>query len=120
MSDPVFRAGGISYLRIPAEDPQRSAAFFERVFGWTVDRDRPDPSFADGTGHVIGHFVDELTSAGEGGIRPYVFVEDVDEILERVQAEGCAVVTPPYPEGTLTVAVFRDPSGNLVGVWQQS
>jgi len=29
----VFRAGGISYLRIPAPDPQRSARFYEAVFG---------------------------------------------------------------------------------------
>jgi uncharacterized protein YciI len=26
---PVFRVGGISYLRIPAEDPQRNAAFYQ-------------------------------------------------------------------------------------------
>jgi predicted enzyme related to lactoylglutathione lyase len=27
-------------------------------------------------------------------------------------------VTEPYPEGDLWVAVFRDPSGNVLGVWQ--
>src|SRR5439155_13075370 len=73
----VFRVGGISYLRIPAEDPGRSAAFYEAVFGWTVRSDRADPSFEDGTGHVIGHFVSDLQSAGEAGVRPYVFVERV-------------------------------------------
>jgi hypothetical protein len=26
---------------------------------------------------------------------------------------------PAYPEGDLRVAVIRDPTGNLVGVWQQ-
>ena len=80
----VFRAGGISYLRVPAEDPRRSAAFYEAVFGWTVRTDRDDPSFEDGTGHVIGHFVSDLPVAGDAGIRPYVFVENVDETLERV------------------------------------
>jgi predicted enzyme related to lactoylglutathione lyase len=33
----VSRHGGISYLRVPATDPRRSAAFYEDVFGWTVD-----------------------------------------------------------------------------------
>ena len=40
----VFRRGGISYLRVPATDPRRSAACYENVFGWTVDTDRDDPS----------------------------------------------------------------------------
>jgi uncharacterized protein len=116
----VFRAGGISYLRIPAADPQRSAAFYEAVFGWTVRTDRDDPAFEDGTGHVIGHFVADLPVAGEAGMRPYVFVERVDETLDKVVAQGGQVVTPPYPEGDLTVATFRDPAGNVVGVWQQA
>jgi len=115
----VFRVGGISYLRIPADDPGRSAAFYEAVFGWRVRRDREDPSFEDGTGHVIGHFVSDLPSAGDAGVRPYVFVERVDETLEKVAADGGETVTAPYPEGDLWVATFRDPAGNVVGVWQQ-
>jgi predicted enzyme related to lactoylglutathione lyase len=50
----VFRVGAISYLRVSAPDPQRTAAFYEAVFGWKVRTDRPDPSFEDGAGHVIG------------------------------------------------------------------
>ena len=115
----VFRVGGISYLRIPAKDQRRSAAFYEAVFGWRVDADREDPGFEDGTGHVIGHFVADLAVAGEAGVRPYVFVERVDDALEKVVAEGGEVVTPPYPEGDLWVATFRDPPGNVLGVWQQ-
>jgi uncharacterized protein len=116
---PVFRTGGISYLRIPAVDPQASAAFYEGVLGWSVRRDREDPAFEDGTGHVIGHFRADHAVAGEDGVRPYVFVENLDEMLERAVAGGAEVVTEPYPEGDLWVALIRDPSGNVVGVWQQ-
>lgn len=115
----VFRPSGISYLRVPAEDPSRSAAFYKGVLGWSVDASRDEPSFEDGTGHVIGHFVPGLPSAGEAGVLPYVFVESVDETLEKVVAHGGEVVTPPYPEGDLLVATFRDPSGNVIGVWQR-
>jgi uncharacterized protein len=115
---PVFRVGGISYLRIPAPDPQATAAFYEAVFGWSLRGDREDPAFEDGTGHVIGHFSADHAVAGEGGVRPYVFVENVDETLEKVFAGGGEVVTEPYPEGDLRVAVFRDPAGNVIGVWQ--
>jgi uncharacterized protein len=115
----VFRRAGISYLRIPAGNAQEAAGFYQRVFGWTVDAMRPDPSFEDGTGHVIGHFIADAAVAGEAGIRPYVYVEDVDETLQQVAAQGGAVVEAPYAEGDLRVATFRDPAGNVVGVWQR-
>jgi len=115
----VFRAGGISYLRIPAPDPARAADFYEAVFGWAVRRDRDEPAFEDGTGHVIGHFIADLPVAGEAGFLPYVYVERVDDALGAAAANGGEVVTPPYPEGDLWVATFRDPAGNVIGVWQR-
>ncbi|HEX3562803.1 MAG TPA: VOC family protein [Solirubrobacterales bacterium] len=115
----VFRPAGISYLRIPSADPKRTAAFYEAVFGWKVDPDREDPSFEDGTGHVIGHIHADMEVAGDAGIRPYVHVESVDDTLEKIVANEGTVITPPYPEGDLTAAVFRDPTGNVVGVWQR-
>jgi uncharacterized protein len=115
----IFRAGGISYLRIPAEEPRRSADFYGSVFGWTVRANRDDPAFEDGSGHVIGHFVDDQPVAGEAGVRPYIYVDGIDETLDRVTSHGGAIVTAPYPEGDLWVATFRDPAGNVVGVWQR-
>lgn len=115
----VFRPAGISYLHIPASDPQATAGFYHEVFGWTVDTSRATPSFEDGTGHVIGHFVTDSAVAGEAGLRPYVFVDSVVDTLERVSAHGGAVVRAPYPEGDLWVATFRDPAGNVLGVWQR-
>jgi predicted enzyme related to lactoylglutathione lyase len=115
----VFRRAGISYLRIPANDPRVAAAFYRSVFGWAIDADRPDPSFEDGTGHVIGHFVSDLAAAGDAGVRPYIYVERVDDTLEKVSAHGGAPLAEPYPEGDLWVATFRDPSGNVIGVWQR-
>jgi predicted enzyme related to lactoylglutathione lyase len=50
---------------------------------------------------------------------PYVFVESVDVTLEKVVANDGEVATPPYREGDLRVATFRDPAGNVIGVWQQ-
>jgi hypothetical protein len=114
----VFRIGGISYVRIPAPDPRATAAFYQAVFGWKL-RGSPDtPSFADGTGHVIGHFIADLLVAGEAGVRPYIYVEDVDDTLDKVAAHGGEIVTAPYPEGDLWVGLFRDPARNVLGVWQ--
>jgi predicted enzyme related to lactoylglutathione lyase len=117
-ANPVFRVGGVSYLRIPAPNPARSAEFYAAVFGWTVDTARDVPNFSDGTGHVIGHFVSDIPVAGPSGVRPYVFVSSVDEVLGRAVSYGGSVVREPYPEGELRVATFLDPAGNEIGVWQ--
>jgi uncharacterized protein len=114
----VFRPGGLSYLHIPAPDPAAAGAFYAAVFGWTVHPERN--GFEDGTGHVIGHFVSELAVAGDGGMRPYIYVDDVDATLDRIVGNGGELATPPYPEGDLTVATFRDPAGNHLGVWQRT
>ena len=114
----VFRVGGVSYLQIPAHDPLATAAFYAAVFGWRIHDRGAAPSFADGSGHVIGHFVADVPVAGEAGVRPYIFVGDVDEALGAIAAHGGEVVTAPYPEGDLWVATYRDPAGNVLGIWQ--
>jgi uncharacterized protein len=112
----VFRPGDVSYLRIAAPDPARSAAFYDAVFGWKIRKD--STAFGDGSGHVIGHFMPDLPVAGEAGVIPYVYVQDIDEALARVPGAGGEVTTQPYPEGDLWVAMTRDPAGNAIGVWQ--
>jgi hypothetical protein len=85
----------------------------------TSNAARADPSFEDGGGHVIGHFIREAAVSGEAGVRPRAYVESVDDTLERVSAHGGALVEAPYAEGDLRVATFRDPAGNVIGIWQR-
>jgi uncharacterized protein len=114
----VARPGGVSYLRIPARDVARSAEFYRAVFGWRL-RGSPDaPSFSDGTGHVIGHWRTDLPAAGEAGVLPYVYVTSLDDTLRAAADHGAELVTPPYLEGTLSIATICDPAGNVIGVWQ--
>jgi predicted enzyme related to lactoylglutathione lyase len=53
-------------------------------------------------------------------VRAYIYVADVADTLDAVTAHGGQVVEPPYPEGTLRVALIADPAGNVIGVWQQT
>jgi uncharacterized protein len=118
VDDRLARPGGISYLHIPAVDARRSAEFYEAVFGWNVTgRDTARPSFDDGTGHVSGAWMTNQAVATEPGLLPYIYVEGIDDTIGRIEANGGQVVTPPYPEGTLWVATFRDPAGNVLGLW---
>lgn len=115
----VFRPGGLSYLRIPAPDPARSASFYHAVFGWRVRAAAEGSAFEDGTGHVIGHFMRDVPVAGAAGVQPYIYVDSIDDTLQKLAAQGAGLVRQPYPEGDLWVATFHDPAGNVVGVWQR-
>jgi len=111
----VFRPGDVSYIRIPTSDVDVSAAYYRDTFGWNTS---DSATFSDLSGHVIGHFMTDLGVVGEAGIVPYVYVADIDESLAKVVANGGAVTTEPYAEGTLWVSVTKDPTGNAIGVWQ--
>jgi predicted enzyme related to lactoylglutathione lyase len=113
----VFRNNSLTYLRIPAADPALSASFYERVFGWTIHHNSEVPSFTDGSGHMIGHFVTDQKSAGDDGLRAYIYTDDLGASLDAAKAAGAKLLEPPYPEGALTVATIQDPAGNTVGLW---
>jgi predicted enzyme related to lactoylglutathione lyase len=114
----VARPGGVSYLRIPARDVAQSAEFYRVVFGWRLGGRPGAPSFSDGTGHVIGHWRTDLPAAGQAGVLPYIYVTSLDDTLRTAADHGAELVTPPYPEGSLSIATIRDPAGNVIGVWQ--
>jgi uncharacterized protein len=116
----LFGHGRLSYIQIPAANVGESASFYAAVFGWVI-RGGGDAhlSFTDTTGDMIGAWVTGRTPSREPGVLPYIYVHGVDAALERVTASGGEIVRPPYPEGDLWVATFRDPAGNVVGIWQQ-
>ena len=115
----LARPGSVSYLHIPIGDRRSTASFYGEVFGWSIrDPDADSPGFTDGSGHVIGHFVTDQAVAGDSGVRPYIYVDDVRATVERITAHGGSVRKQPFAEGKLTVALFGDPAGNVLGVWQ--
>lgn len=115
----VYRVAGVTYLHIPSRDAHESSRFFHQVFGWHLRGDPEHPSFDDGTGHVLGTWVTYRPPVTEAGVLPYVYVESVDETLDKVCAHGGAILSLPFAEGDLWVATFADPSGNAFGIWQR-
>ena len=116
----LARHGKLSYMQIPAVDVDRSAAFYTAVFGWSSrdDRNASHRAFGDTTGELIGAFVTGRAISREPGVLPYVYVDRIDDTISKVEANGGEVVRAPYREGDLWVATFRDPAGNVIGVWQ--
>jgi uncharacterized protein len=112
--------GKICYIELPATDVAASAAFYGDVFGWTLRR-RGDGSqaFDDTTGAVSGAFVLGRSSWATPGLLFYIMVDDVAAACRLVEAKGGTIVQPIGADAPEITARFRDPGGNVVGLYQE-
>ena len=112
--------GKICYLEIPATDIARSSDFYKQVFGWNV-RKRGDgaTAFDDTTGEVSGSWVLGRPPAAKPGLLFYVMVDSVADTLKAVVAHGGEIVQPIGADAPEITARFRDPGGNVIGLYQQ-
>ena len=117
---PTFANGKICYIEMPATDVARSADFYQRVFGWNV-RKRGDGStaFDDTVGAVSGTWVLGRPPAATPGLLFYVMVDSVAATADAVVANGGEIVQPIGADAPEITARFRDPAGNVVGLYQQ-
>lgn len=117
---PTFANGKICYIEMPATDIARSAEFYKRVFGWNV-RKRGDGStaFDDGVGEVSGTWVVGRPPSGTPGLLFYVMVDSVAATVEAIKANGGEIVRPIGADAPEITARFRDPGGNVIGLYQQ-
>jgi hypothetical protein len=117
---PTLGHGKICYVELPAVDVRQSAAFYTAVCGWGV-RERGDGrlAFDDGVGQVSGTWVVGRPPAAGPGLLVYVMVDDVAATLEKVRAHGGEVVQPIGADAPEITARFRDPAGNVLGLYQE-
>jgi predicted enzyme related to lactoylglutathione lyase len=117
---PTISNGKICYIEIAAGDIAQSADFYRRVFGWQI-RKRGDghTAFDDATGEVSGTWVLGRSPASEPGLLVYVMVDSVASTLEVIAANGGEIVQPIGAHAPEITARFRDPFGNVIGLYQQ-
>jgi len=117
---PVAVNGKICYIEIPAIDIRRSAEFYAQLFGWHL-RQRGDghTAFDDTTGQVSGTWIVGRPSSAEPGLLFYIMVDSVAATVDAVAAAGCAIVQPIGVDAPEITARFRDPGGNVIGLYQE-
>jgi uncharacterized protein len=117
---PTIGNGKICYLEIPATDVVRSADFYASVFGWKI-RQRGDgaTAFDDGVGEVSGAWVLGRPPSTQPGLMVYVMVDSVAATVDAVVANGGEIVQPIGGDAPEITARFRDPAGNVIGLYQE-
>jgi uncharacterized protein len=118
MPDPIH--GKVCYLELPASDVERSSAFYAAVFGWRMRR-RGDGAvaFDDATGQVSGAFVVGRPPSPQVGLLVYIMVDSAAVTVDAVTAHGGAIVQPIGVDAPEITARFRDPGGNVLGLYQE-
>ena len=117
---PTLANGKICYIEIPATDIPRSADFYKRAFGWNIrQRGNGSTAFDDTTGQVSGSWVLGRPPAAAPGLLVYVMVDSVAQTLELIVANGGQIVQPIGADAPEITARFRDPAGNVIGLYQQ-
>lgn len=117
---PVYAPGKICYIELPAIDVAQSAAFYEQVFGWNI-RERGDgaTSFDDTVGQVSGVWTTELPAASTPGLRVHIMVARIRDTIDAIEAAGGEIVQPVDPAASEIWATFRDPGGNILGIYEE-
>lgn len=117
---PTYANGKICYIEMPATDVARSADFYKKIFGWNV-RKRGDGStaFDDTVGQVSGTWVKGRPPQGNPGLLFYIMVDSVAATMDAIVANGGEIVQPIGADVPEITARFRDPGGNVIGLYQQ-
>ncbi|HMK92864.1 MAG TPA: VOC family protein [Thermoleophilia bacterium] len=117
---PTIGNGKICYLELPATDIQRSADFYQAVFGWKTRR-RGDGALAfdDGVGEVSGTWVTGRPPMERVGLLVYIMVDDAVATVAAIVDHGGEIVQPIGGDAPEITARFRDPGGNVLGLYQE-
>jgi uncharacterized protein len=121
MSNPV------SYFEIPVTDMPRAIAFYERVFGYDLERtmiegyDMALFPFADGAPGATGALAKgDVYVPAKSGPTLYFSVTDIDAVLKEVRTAGATILYEKKDVGAAGfVAEIEDSEGNRIALSQQ-
>lgn len=108
-------ANPVVHFEVIGKDGPALQKFYSDVFGWKIDAGNPMQYGLVETG---GEGIAGGIAAGDAPMATfYISVDDPAAALEQVVANGGAVAQDvTVIPGMVTMAQFRDPEGNLIGM----
>jgi uncharacterized protein len=122
-------SGRVVHFEIPFDDGDRARGFYREAFGWDVqempemsytmassgpsgERGPSEPGFING-----GLYKRDLGPASGPAI--VIDVESIDSSLKQIERLGGSTVVSKEPVADMGfVAYFKDPEGNIIGLWE--
>ena len=118
----------VMHFELPAEEMDRAARFYERVFGWKINRGDKNYYLVNTVATDEKGMPQELGGIN-GGIQPrndtaqapilVIQVPDLEAALKKVEEAGGTIVMPKVKiENILYYARVEDTEGNVIGLGQ--
>ena len=110
----------VVHIELKVSDAEKSRHWYEKVFGWKTQYD-PNLkyttfSFGD-DGYPVGGGLNADANAPTGTIA-YFATDSVANSLAKAKAEGAEVVVDATPIPNMGMfAIFKDPDGNMLGLF---
>ncbi|HEV3223768.1 MAG TPA: VOC family protein [Puia sp.] len=119
-SQPTYGNGKICYIELPSRDVKESSDFYQSVFDWQIRR-RGDGelAFDDGVGQVSGTWRIDRKPSSEIGMLVHIMIDDIEVTIQKVKDHGGTIIQPVGLDAPEITAHFRDPSGNILGLYQE-
>ena len=92
--------------------------FYADAFGWKINADNPmNYGLVDNGGVGINGGIGS-PQGGPSYATFYVGVDDLAASLTKIESLGGSTLMPPMdvPGGEVSIAMFRDPAGNSIGL----
>ena len=113
--------GSFCHIEIKVKDLKIAQDFYGKIFGWKVE-DMGSNYLGFSTGNGVGGGF-ELNSKNwqDGPITLYIQVADIPAALKQITSAGgkTAKEKTEIGGGFGFYALFRDPFGNLMGIWSK-
>lgn len=115
------------WCEIPVTDMEKSVAFYNEVFGYTltIDNSGPNPMAMipnkDSMGGAAGHlYPGKPAKNGEGPTVHLAIADKIEAAMERVTAAGGMLRSPivTIPPGRFVY--FQDLDGNSIGLFEMA
>ena len=122
-------SGRVVHFEVPYDDAERAQSFYADVFGWRI-QPMPEmqytivstgPATDEGMPAEPGYIGGGMGQRGELLSKPVITiaVDDVNDALDRIRANGGSAIGEPIPVGEMGIAAyFEDSEGNRMGLWQ--
>lgn len=108
----------VVHFEVLGKDTEATQSFYASIFDWPMEKVMDSYAMVKPGGETgINGGVGATMSGAPGHSTFYVEVDDLQATLEKIEAAGGSTVQPPMdvPNGP-SIALFRDPDGNLVGL----
>jgi predicted enzyme related to lactoylglutathione lyase len=111
----------IIHVEFSAKDQAEAAKWYSDLFGWQTQSwpELQYTTFVPEEGAIGGGFNPIGNGTPAGAVLVYIETDDIASHVARIEEAGAMITMPPTPVPTVgQIAVFQDPSGNLVGLIQ--